>query len=170
MDLPKGHKVVLAYIAVAHLDEEYVTTGEAYGYYKEDWRGDGSTPLGERRFMEIINELSMMGLLDAPKFSRGRHGYTKIITLRVNPETVLDILFPKWREKKKECFGLVFLSHAFWCTWLYMISNTGGYLLNLGPSGVKITSHLSISGLPTTRSKSSLRFSTTSSTAPPGIS
>jgi len=37
MDLPKGHKVVLAYIAVAHLDEEYVTTGEAYGYYKEDW-------------------------------------------------------------------------------------------------------------------------------------
>jgi len=42
----------------------------------------------------------MMGLLDAPKLSRGRYGYTKIITLRVNPETVLDILFPKWRKKK----------------------------------------------------------------------
>jgi len=100
LDFPRGHRLFSACIAYAHLDEEYATTGEAYSLYKGLMEETGRAPLGERRFTEIINELSLMGLLNAPKVSRGRYGYTKMITLRLNPETVLDILFPKWRELK----------------------------------------------------------------------
>jgi len=50
----------------------------------------------------------------------------------------------------------------------HSISNSIGTFLGLGPSGVNITSHESISGLPMIRPKSPLRFSATSNLAPPG--
>lgn len=97
LDLPRNHRLVLSLIAHTLLSKRYVTTGGAYSLYKESIERAGRAPLGERRYAEIINELSLMDLLDASIVSRGRYGRTKMITLRMNPMTVLDILVPDWR-------------------------------------------------------------------------
>jgi len=100
LDLSEIHKFILTVIAANIVSEKLVTTGTAYRSYKKSLERIGGTPLGERRFAEIINELCLMDLLDASVVSRGRYGRTKIINLQVDPETMLDTLYPKWRKQK----------------------------------------------------------------------
>ena len=99
LDLSGVHKIILIIIGLCVVNEILATTGKVYRTYKQELERFGRTPLGERRFAEIIDELRMMDLLDAPVVSMGRYGRTKIINLRVAPETVLDILYPKWRKQ-----------------------------------------------------------------------
>lgn len=46
--------------------------------------------MGERRVLDIINELETMGFISAWNVSKGRYGYQKMIKLNTDPRTIMD--------------------------------------------------------------------------------
>jgi len=99
--LPIVHRIVLTFTALAQaVGGQEPTTGDIYRFYNRGVEKNKLKPLGERRIAEVIEELRSMELLDASIVSKGRYGRTKMINLRVEPETVLDITSPGWREVK----------------------------------------------------------------------
>jgi len=57
-------------------------TGQVYTQYKLTCSRKGCSPLSIRRVSQIIEELSQLGFLEYQVISLGRHGRSKIITLR----------------------------------------------------------------------------------------
>ena len=70
----------------------YTTTGELYEAYREVARRVGLEPVTQRRISDLINELDMLGLINARILSRGRYGKTRIIRLAVKTQHLLDAL------------------------------------------------------------------------------
>ncbi|MCD6488658.1 MAG: orc1/cdc6 family replication initiation protein [Desulfurococcales archaeon] len=77
--LPLHAKLVLKAIIVLVRKHGHATTGETYNYYREFARSIGLEPLTQRRVSELINELDMLGLVNAVVVNRGRYGKTKMI-------------------------------------------------------------------------------------------
>ena len=100
-DLPENAKRLLALLAEAVLDRERVTVKELYGAYKEYCSERGLTPLGEKRVLDLVNEMDMLGVVEALNLSRGRYGYAKVVSLRLDAEAVLDLLDPEWRKRRE---------------------------------------------------------------------
>ena len=76
----------LVMFSVYHLNKADVyrpTTGEIYDVYSEICGESGLTPLTQRRFSSLVNELDSMGLLNAKIVSMGRYGRTKKIRLEI---------------------------------------------------------------------------------------
>jgi cell division control protein 6 len=75
------------------------TTGEFYRTYNTAVlsfkKRDKHRLLSERRILDLINELEIMGLVTTRNFSRGKGGYGKEITLTVSPESILEFYAPK---------------------------------------------------------------------------
>ncbi len=90
--LPLHAKLVLLSITVQTMKNKYTTTGETYTYYTELAKNIGIEKLTQRRISDLINELDMLGIVNAKVISRGRYGKTKIITLSINPKLVLSVL------------------------------------------------------------------------------
>ncbi len=90
--LPLHAKLVLLSITVQAMKNKYTTTGETYTYYIELTKNIGIEKLTQRRISDLINELDMLGIVNAKVISRGRYGKTKIITLSINPKLVLSVL------------------------------------------------------------------------------
>lgn len=79
--LPLHAKLLLRSIILLVRKQGSCTTGEAYNKYVELTRSLGYEPLTQRRVSEIINQLDMMGLINASVVNRGRYGKTKLIRI-----------------------------------------------------------------------------------------
>lgn len=92
--MPLHVKLVL--LAVFLMERERfrnITTGELYNKYKELALKLRIDPVTQRRVSEIINELDMLGLVNAQVVSMGRYGRTKRIKLSVSDRCVMEGLY-----------------------------------------------------------------------------
>jgi cell division control protein 6 len=65
-------------------------TGDVYEVYHELCAVSDLEPLTQRRVSGLINELDVMGILNARVVSFGRYGRTKKIRLGVSPHVIAD--------------------------------------------------------------------------------
>jgi cell division control protein 6 len=82
----------LVLLSVYHLNKSSVTTGEIYDVYNKICDELGAGLLTQRRLGTLVNELDVMGLLNAKVVSMGRYGRTKKIRLEI-PRTLLRDVF-----------------------------------------------------------------------------
>jgi len=68
-----------------------VHTGQVYEVYRDLCQGNGSRPLTQRRFCDMISFLDLYGLINARVVSMGRYGKTREI-MRSLPEKVMKAL------------------------------------------------------------------------------
>ena len=87
--LPLHSRVLL--LSVLHLEsarKESSVTGDVYEVYRELCSVVRMEPLTQRRVSGLLNELDIMGILNARVVSFGRYGRTKKIRLGVEPRTI----------------------------------------------------------------------------------
>jgi cell division control protein 6 len=82
----------LVLLSVYHLNKSSVTTGEIYDVYNKICSELGAGLLTQRRLGTLVNELDVMGLLNAKVVSMGRYGRTKKIRLEI-PRTLIKEVF-----------------------------------------------------------------------------
>ena len=88
--LPPYAALILGFTALLALRKKKISTRELYYAYARA-NDDGFLPkLGERRVLDIVNDLETVGLISTWNVSRGRMGYGKEIRINVNPQSVLD--------------------------------------------------------------------------------
>jgi cell division control protein 6 len=89
--LPAHSKILLvgAYLLSNHLVGGAIT-GDVYEVYHELCSASGLEPLTQRRVSGLINELDVMGILNARVVSFGRYGRTKKIRIGVSPHVIVD--------------------------------------------------------------------------------
>jgi len=69
-----------------------VSTGQAYEVYTEICTKEGSRPLTQRRFCDIISSLDLYGLINARVVSMGRYGKTREIMSSLPAEVIENFL------------------------------------------------------------------------------
>ncbi len=88
--MPLHVKLTLA--AIYLLDKKdakkTITTGVIYNTYLKIVRKIGMEPVTQRRISDIINELDMLGLINARVVSMGRYGRTKVISLSASLKSI----------------------------------------------------------------------------------
>jgi cell division control protein 6 len=87
--LPLHSRILL--IAVFHLEnnrKEASVTGDVYEVYRELCQLASVEPLTQRRVSGLLNELDVMGILNARVVSFGRYGRTKKIRLGVESRSI----------------------------------------------------------------------------------
>ena len=82
----------LVLLGVYHINKSCVTTGEIYDVYNKICRELGVGILTQRRLGTLVNELDVMGLLNAKVVSMGRYGRSKKIRLEI-PHTLVKEVF-----------------------------------------------------------------------------
>jgi len=89
--LPAHSKILLvgAYLLSNHLPGGAIT-GDVYEVYHELCAASDLEPLTQRRVSGLINELDVMGILNARVVSFGRYGRTKKIRVGVSPRVIAD--------------------------------------------------------------------------------
>jgi len=95
--LPYHGKLVLLTVALS--GGKIGTTGELYLKYRDLARRLGTEPVTQRRVSDIINELEMLGIVNAKLINRGRYGKTREIVLMVDPSIVVKVLLSEPRIK-----------------------------------------------------------------------
>jgi cell division control protein 6 len=68
--------------------KESSVTGDVYEVYRELCGAAAIEPLTQRRISGLLNELDIMGIVNARVVSFGRYGRTKKIRLGVEPRAV----------------------------------------------------------------------------------
>jgi cell division control protein 6 len=81
----------LVLLSVYHLNKSSVTTGEIYDVYNRICSEIGAGLLTQRRLGTLINELDVMGLLNAKVVSMGRYGRTKKIRLEISRTLIKEV-------------------------------------------------------------------------------
>jgi archaeal cell division control protein 6 len=87
--LPLHSRILL--VSVMHLEsvrKESSVTGDVYEVYRELCQASAVEPLTQRRISGLLNELDIMGIINARVVSFGRYGRTKKIRLGVEPRSV----------------------------------------------------------------------------------
>ena len=69
-----------------------VTSGALYSYYKKVAEEYGMNPVSDRWFRDYLNELDTYGIISLEVSGRGFRGNTRIITLKVDPRRLLEVL------------------------------------------------------------------------------
>lgn len=89
--LPAHSKILLmgAYLIANHVPEGAIT-GDVYEVYRELCSASQVEPLTQRRVSGLVNELDLMGILNARVVSFGRYGRTKKIRLGVSPRVIAE--------------------------------------------------------------------------------
>jgi cell division control protein 6 len=89
--LPVHSKIVLvcSYLA-SNQTPDGVVTGDIYEVYRELCSVAGLDALTQRRVSGLVNELDVMGILNARVVSFGRYGRTKKIRLGVSPRVIVE--------------------------------------------------------------------------------
>lgn len=89
--LPAHSKILLvgAYLLSNHVPGGAIT-GDVYDIYHELCSASGLEPLTQRRVSGLVNELDVMGILNARVVSFGRYGRTKKIRVGVPPHVIAD--------------------------------------------------------------------------------
>jgi orc1/cdc6 family replication initiation protein len=91
--LPLHSKLVLLAIMNHSYNKRNITTGEVYDHYRQLARSSGFESVTQRRVSDIINELDMLGIVNAKVVNRGRYGKTKEISLPVDiRETLISVI------------------------------------------------------------------------------
>ncbi len=90
--LPLHSKLVLLAILALVKEGKITTTGEVYNTYIKICKSVRIETVTQRRVSDIINELDMLGLVNAKVVSRGRYGKTKIISINLKPDILYDAL------------------------------------------------------------------------------
>ncbi len=90
--LPLHAKLILTSILKLVEKQGRGTTGEIYAVYTGLTKTLGVESVTQRRATEIINELDMLGIVNARVISRGRYGKTKIVTLSVERGSLINAL------------------------------------------------------------------------------
>ncbi|MEM2261446.1 MAG: cell division control protein Cdc6, partial [Ignisphaera sp.] len=90
--MPLHSKLVL--LAIYNLTRNSVktTTGEVYIHYKTLCTKLGIESVTQRRVSDIISELDMVGIITARLISRGRYGKTRMISLAVPDDVILNAI------------------------------------------------------------------------------
>ncbi|MCS7111848.1 MAG: orc1/cdc6 family replication initiation protein [Ignisphaera sp.] len=90
--MPLHSKLVL--LAIYNLTRNNVktTTGEVYIHYRTLCMKIGIESVTQRRVSDIISELDMVGIITARLISRGRYGKTRMISLAIPEDVVLNAL------------------------------------------------------------------------------
>jgi len=84
--LPTQSKLVIgSVILLEEKGERKIITGDVYNVYRALCRQANLDILTQRRVSDLINELDMMGIINARIISKGRYGRTKEIVLNVQP-------------------------------------------------------------------------------------
>jgi len=81
----------LALLSVFYLNKSSATTGEIYDVYNDLCGELGAGLLTQRRLGTMVNELDVMGLLNAKVVSMGRYGRTKKIRLEISRTIIRDV-------------------------------------------------------------------------------
>lgn len=81
----------LVLLSVYHINKSSVTTGEIYDVYNKICRELGVGLLTQRRLGSLVNELDVMGLLNAKVVSMGRYGRTKKIRLEISRTLIKEV-------------------------------------------------------------------------------
>jgi cell division control protein 6 len=91
--LPLQSKLVLysIYLLEVHGEEE-VITGSVFDVYKDLCGQLSLDLLTQRRVGDLVNELDMLGIINAKVESKGRYGRTKKIKLSVPSNQIKEIL------------------------------------------------------------------------------
>jgi len=91
-NLPSHSKLVVCSVyLLGRARASYTTTGDIYEVYREICGESGLSPLTQRRVSSLINELDVIGLLNARLVSLGRYGRTKKIRLGVARSLVREV-------------------------------------------------------------------------------
>ena len=88
--LPLHAKLVLKAVIEVVREKGMGTTGEVYNKYADLATNLGYEPLTQRRISEIINQLDMIGLVNATVVNRGRYGKTKIIKVSKDMINIIE--------------------------------------------------------------------------------
>ncbi len=89
--MPLHVKLVLVSVLILHKKGvKVITTGSIYDQYTKLARRVGVEPVTQRRVSDIINELDMLGVINAQVVSLGRYGRTKRIKLSVSESSVKE--------------------------------------------------------------------------------
>ncbi len=86
----QSQAVLFSMVQLVEKNKE-IQSGEVFDKYNEICKGHGLKPLTTRRVSDLISELDLFGIISTRIISRGRHGRTRIITLRLS-DTVLNKL------------------------------------------------------------------------------
>ena len=81
----------LVLLSIYHLNKSSATTGEIYDVYNNICGKLGAGLLTQRRLGTLVNELDVMGLLNAKVVSMGRYGRTKKIRLEISHTLIKDV-------------------------------------------------------------------------------
>ncbi|MEQ9714457.1 MAG: ORC1-type DNA replication protein [Candidatus Asgardarchaeia archaeon] len=91
--LPLQSKLVLYAIYISHArSTTAVMTGDVYAIYTELCKELHIEPLTQRRISDLINELDMLGIVNARVISKGRYGRSKRIKLAVSRKLIRNLL------------------------------------------------------------------------------
>ncbi len=101
VNLPLHSKLVLSSVyLLGKAKVSCAITGDIYEIYCELCDQFGLSPLTQRRVSGLINELDMVGLLNARVVSMGRYGRTKKIRLGINRRLVRKVFTNDDRLKR----------------------------------------------------------------------
>lgn len=81
----------LVLLSVHLLNKSSATTGEIYDLYNDLCGELGAGLLTQRRLGTLVNELDVMGILNAKVVSMGRYGRTKKIRLEISRTLIKDV-------------------------------------------------------------------------------
>ncbi len=88
---PKQSQAVLASIITLTEKNKSIQTGDIYSIYESICKKRGIKILTQRRVSDLINELDMLGIINARVISKGRYGRTKEIRMLLNKSIVRKI-------------------------------------------------------------------------------
>ncbi|MFH1590357.1 MAG: orc1/cdc6 family replication initiation protein [archaeon] len=86
---PKQHQLVLyALLDLVGSNKGRLFTGEIYELYKSLCPKASLRPLTQRRVSDVLNEMDMLGIINARVISKGRYGRTREITSSLSPSVL----------------------------------------------------------------------------------
>ena len=100
--LPLHSKILVTAIyslETAKRDKRASATGEIYEIYSGMCKSMSLDPLTQRRVTDLINELDMLGVVNAKVVSKGRYGRTKLVKLSVSLKNIREAFFEDPRLK-----------------------------------------------------------------------
>ena len=86
------HAVLYAICKVLRSKKTSVFTGEVYQGYQDVCSSIKLRPLTQRRVSDVLGELDMLGIIQAPVISKGRYGRTRQIQTQLAPDVLAKII------------------------------------------------------------------------------
>jgi cell division control protein 6 len=110
ISLPVQTKIVLWAVYILEKSKlKVITTGDLYKVYLELCKKTSLDPITARRANSLLNELSMLGLVNTKVVSLGRYGRTTKVSIAVPRRDIRNILVEDYHIKKVSDFKADYL-------------------------------------------------------------